>query len=53
MHAQVLVWDKKFKPFVEKYAKNEEAFFKDFADAFSRLLELGVPFDQPGKPAAA
>ena len=50
---QALVWDKKFKPFVEKYAKDEDAFFKDFSAAFSRLMELGVPFDQPGKPAPA
>lgn len=37
-----LVWDDKFKPLVVKYANDEEAFFKDFADAFSRLLHLGV-----------
>ena len=50
---QTLIWDKKFKPFVEKYAKDEDAFFKDFSAAFSRLLELGVPLEQPGKPAPA
>ncbi|KAK9809796.1 hypothetical protein WJX73_007395 [Symbiochloris irregularis] len=49
----VLIWDKKFKPYVMKYAQDEESFFKDFAAAFSRLLELGVPFDEPGKPAPA
>ncbi|KAL3776705.1 hypothetical protein ACHAW5_005574 [Stephanodiscus triporus] len=27
---------------VELYAKDEDAFFKDFASAFSKLLELGV-----------
>jgi len=29
---------------VEAYAKDEQLFFKDFAAAFSKLLELGVPF---------
>ncbi|KAF6255299.1 L-ascorbate peroxidase [Scenedesmus sp. NREL 46B-D3] len=43
-----LLWDKKFKKYVELYAKDEEAFFKDFAAAFSKLMELGVPW-----PAAA
>lgn len=40
----VLVQDPSFKKVVELYAKNEEAFFKDFASAFSKLLELGVSF---------
>jgi len=39
-----LIWDPKFRPHVEKYAKDEEAFFKDFAMAFKKLLELGVDF---------
>ncbi|PNH10843.1 hypothetical protein TSOC_002340 [Tetrabaena socialis] len=29
---------------VTLYAKDDEAFFKDFAVAFGKLLELGVPF---------
>ena len=37
----MLVWDKKFKPWVDKYAKDSDAFFADFSSAFSRLLELG------------
>lgn len=37
--------DKDFKPYVEKYAKSQDAFFNDFSNAFSKLLELGVPFD--------
>lgn len=41
-----LVQDKKFKPFVEKYAKDNDAFFKDFSDVVLRLFELGVPFAQ-------
>jgi cytochrome c peroxidase len=45
-----LVWDKKFKKFVELYAKDEDKFFSDFAAAFSKLLELGVPFPQAASP---
>ncbi|RSL63490.1 Cytochrome c peroxidase, mitochondrial [Fusarium sp. AF-6] len=41
-----LVQDKKLKPFVEKYAKDNDAFFKDFSDVVLRLFELGVPFAQ-------
>lgn len=41
-----LVWDKKLKQYVDLYAKDEEAFFKDFAAAFSKLMELGVPFPE-------
>lgn len=39
-----MILDPEFKKYVELYAKDEEAFFKDFAKAFSKLLELGVPF---------
>lgn len=39
-----LIWDKKFKPYTAEYAKNSDKFFEDFAAAFSKLLELGVPF---------
>jgi cytochrome c peroxidase len=45
-----LLWDKGFKKWVDTYAKDEELFFKDFADVFSRLLELGVPFSPDAKP---
>ncbi|PKC71891.1 heme peroxidase [Rhizophagus irregularis] len=38
-----LMQDKNFRPWVEKYAKDEELFFKDFAAAFHKLLELGIP----------
>ncbi|KAK9918279.1 hypothetical protein WJX75_002803 [Coccomyxa subellipsoidea] len=41
-----LVWDKKFKPYVELYAKDDQKFYDDFAKAFSTLLELGVPFHE-------
>lgn len=43
-----LVQDPKMKPWVEKYANDEELFFKDFAAAFAKLLELGVKFDKSG-----
>lgn len=48
-----LLWDKKFKPYVQQYAKDEEAFFRDFAAAFSKLLELGVPFKEDAAAAAS
>eukprot|EP00210_Caulerpa_lentillifera_P000998 g961.t1 len=44
-----LLWDNKFKDVVHTYAKDEETFFKDFAAAFSKLLELGVPFPEPSQ----
>lgn len=39
-----LVKDKKFKSYVEKYAKDNDAFFADFRDVIVKLFELGVPF---------
>ena len=39
-----LIQDPEFNKYVQLYAKDEEVFFKDFAKAFSKLLELGVPF---------
>lgn len=38
-----LVADPEFKKWVEIYAKDEERFFRDFANAFAKLLSLGVP----------
>ncbi|KAI9207359.1 heme peroxidase [Polychytrium aggregatum] len=37
-----LLWDPEFKKYVELYAQDKEAFFRDFSAAFARLLELGV-----------
>ncbi len=37
-----LVKDPEFKKVVEEYAKDQDLFFKDFADAFGKLIELGV-----------
>lgn len=42
-----LVEDPEFKKYVQIYAKDENVFFTDFAAAFSKLLELGVPSLQP------
>ncbi|KAF2759483.1 cytochrome c peroxidase-like protein [Pseudovirgaria hyperparasitica] len=39
-----LVKDKGFRRYVEVYAADNEAFFRDFADVVMRLFELGVPF---------
>lgn len=37
-----LVWDEKMRPYVELYAKDEEAFFRDFKKAWMKLQENGV-----------
>uniref|UniRef100_A0A061R9T9 Cytochrome c peroxidase, mitochondrial n=1 Tax=Tetraselmis sp. GSL018 TaxID=582737 RepID=A0A061R9T9_9CHLO len=42
-----LLWDRSFRRHVDAYAKSEERFFDDFAAAFGKLLELGVPFPEP------
>ena len=39
-----LLEDPNFRQYVELYARDEELFFKDFAAAFAKLLELGVQF---------
>ncbi|OOF98033.1 class II peroxidase [Aspergillus carbonarius ITEM 5010] len=39
-----LTKDKAFRKHVELYAKDSDAFFKDFSEVFVKLLELGVPF---------
>jgi cytochrome c peroxidase len=40
-----LVVDAKFKPWVEKYAKDQDLFFEDFSQVCLKLFELGVPFE--------
>jgi catalase (peroxidase I) len=45
-----MIQDPEFKKYVEMYAKDQELFFKDFAKAFSKLLELGVAFFGGGQP---
>ncbi|CAG8553274.1 9477_t:CDS:2 [Paraglomus occultum] len=39
----VLIQDRSFRPWVEKYAADEKLWFNDFANAFHKLQELGVP----------
>jgi len=41
-----LVSDKAFKKYALEYAKSQDVFFRDFAAAFSKLMELGVPTSQ-------
>lgn len=43
-----LVRDPKFLPVVQEYARDEEAFRRDFASAFTKLQELGVNFGGKG-----
>ena len=39
-----LVKDAGFKKHVERYAADDQVFFKEFRDVIMKLLELGVPF---------
>jgi len=39
-----LVQDKQFRKYVELYARDSDAFFKDFSSVVVKLFELGVPF---------
>ncbi|KAK9789615.1 putative Cytochrome c peroxidase mitochondrial [Seiridium cardinale] len=39
-----LTQDKAMKPYVQKYASDNDAFFKDFSAVIVKLFELGVPF---------
>ena len=40
-----LIKDKSFRQHVERYAKDNDAFFKEFSEVWVKLLELGVPFN--------
>ncbi|KAI9812544.1 MAG: heme peroxidase [Thelocarpon impressellum] len=40
----VLIKDAAFKKHVDRYARDNEAFFGDFRDVIVKLFELGVPF---------
>ncbi|KAL9267458.1 L-ascorbate peroxidase 3-like protein [Drosera capensis] len=46
---KALLEDPAFRPFVELYAKDEEAFFKDYAASHKKLSELGFT-PTPPKP---
>lgn len=39
-----MLHDEKLRPYFELYAKDTPKFFEDFAAAFKKLIELGVPF---------
>ena len=39
-----LIKDSAFKKHVERYAKDNDAFFKEFSAVLTKLFELGVPF---------
>lgn len=43
-----LVRDKDLRKHVERFAKDEGTFFKEFSDVMMRLFELGVPFATAG-----
>ena len=40
-----LVEDKEFRKHVERYAKDDQAFYSEFSDVLVKLFELGVPFE--------
>ncbi|KAE8695633.1 putative L-ascorbate peroxidase 8 [Hibiscus syriacus] len=43
----VLFEDPSFKVYAEKYAEDQEAFFKDYAEAHAKLSNFGAKFDPP------
>lgn len=43
-----LLRDEEFRSHVARYAYDEKCFFDDFADAFAKLLELGITRDAHG-----
>ncbi|KAK7976706.1 hypothetical protein PG989_015169 [Apiospora arundinis] len=44
-----LISDPKFRAWVEKYAADQDLFFRDFAAVFAKLLELGLRRDAQGR----
>ncbi|KAK8070151.1 heme peroxidase [Apiospora phragmitis] len=44
-----LLSDPQFRPWVEKYAADQDLFFRDFAAVFAKLLELGLKRDSQGR----
>ncbi|KAL6962168.1 putative L-ascorbate peroxidase 7, chloroplastic [Sarracenia purpurea var. burkii] len=43
----VIFEDLSFKVYAEKYAEDQDAFFKDYAEAHAKLSNLGAKFDPP------
>lgn len=44
---QALASDPEFKPHFELFARDQGAFFRDFAEAFRKISEVGVRFQPP------
>jgi len=44
----VLATDRGFAPFFKQYARNQDAFFQDYAEAHRRLSEVGAKWVVPG-----
>ena len=44
-----LLEDPKFRIWVELYAQDRDLFFRDFARAFAKLMELGIQRDAEGR----
>lgn len=44
-----LIADEKYKKIVQHYAADQDAYFKDFAKDFKKLLELGIEFPKDAK----
>jgi cytochrome c peroxidase len=42
MGDMVLLWDKGLRKYAEEFAKDEDAFFEAFSEAFQKMEELGV-----------
>ena len=45
-----LIQDPKFREYVELYAKDQQRFFSDFSQAFSKLIGLGLTFKPTPTP---
>ncbi|CDO92389.1 unnamed protein product [Kluyveromyces dobzhanskii CBS 2104] len=45
-----LIQDKRYLPIVKEFAKDQNAFFNEFAKSFVKLLENGIDFPQDNKP---
>lgn len=44
-----LVQDQKYLPIVKEYANDQDAFFRDFKNAFVKLIENGIEFPEQNK----
>lgn len=44
-----LLEDPKFRMWVERYARDQDLFFRDFARVFAKLMELGIQRDTEGR----